>query len=462
MLVFLESPMTTTALLAPAPSPGIPQLSGNPLALVRQMRRDPLALMQRASRECGDLAAMRIGPTRVLALSHPRHVEPLLVSGASVWTKQTRGQAVLRLILGRGLLTAEGEEWRRNRRIANPAFARRAIGGFAQTMHRATLDLAADWQGRSGPQDLARDMNHLALRIAGETLFGADVDSARQVVSHGLDVVLGDFLRLTTLPWPWMARLPTPRNRRLWRALGQLDRVVNGIVAARRQVEEQPPDLLGMLMSAVDEDGQGLSDRQLRDEVLTMLLAGHETTANALAWTLYLLGRHPQAQERVAEEAAGLGEGIPDPAKLSFTRAVLNESMRLYPPAWITSRAASEDTELDGQPVARGTFAFLSPYVLHRHPEIWPDPEAFLPERWVEERPLGVDERPVPKDAFMPFGAGPRKCIGSHFAMMEATIVLATLLWGFRLSLVPGHEVRPQASITLRPEGGVVMSLRRR
>lgn len=463
--------MTAAALPAPLAAPAaFPRLSGNPLALVRQMRQDPLALMVRAARECGDVAQLQLGPSRVLALSHPRHVDQLLVRGASTWTKQTRGQAVLRLVLGNGLLTAEGEEWRRNRRIANPAFARRAIGGFAQTMHQASLDLAAQWQVREGVVDVARDMNHLALRIAGETLLGADVDGAREIVSHGLDVVLDDFLRLTTLPWPWMARLPTPRNRRLWRALGALDGVVNGIVAARRTLEgkgeEQPPDLLGMLMSAVDEDGQGMDDRQLRDEVLTMLLAGHETTANALSWTLFLLGRHPDAQERLAAEAQGLDEGPPTAAdlqRLPFTRQVLDESMRLYPPAWITSRAAAQDTEIDGVAVPRGTFAFVSPWVVHRHPATWPHPEAFLPERWATgERPASVGGDPIPPNAYVPFGAGPRKCIGSHFAQMEATIVLATLLRRFRLTLVPGHPVTPQASVTLRPAHGVHVTLQRR
>lgn len=454
--------------LPAAPDRDFPRLRGGVLQHVRDMRRDPLEIMVRARRECGDVARVQFGPQPVLILSHPRHVDQVLVRGAEVWGKDTRGQRLLREILGLGLLTAQGDLWRRNRRIANPAFTRRAIGGFARTMTTASQELAADWAPRADGRtevDVALEMNHLALRIAGETLFGQDVGQAQDAVGHGLEVVLDEFIRISTLPWPWMMHLPTPRNLRLKRAMAQLDAVVSSIITARRAevAEGEPrPDLLGMLMAAEDDDGVGLSDKQLRDEVLTMLLAGHETTANALAWTLMLLGRHPQVQERLAAELTALGDGPLDMKSmgaLPYTRQVLQESMRLYPPAWVTSRAATVDTEIDGVPVAKGTFAFMSSYVIQRHPDVWPDPEAFLPDRWADERPLGVDGQPVPKNASIPFGAGQRKCIGSHFAMMEATIVLATLLRRYRVSLAPGHPVELHASVTLRPRHGIRMVL---
>jgi len=285
-----------------------------------------------------------------------------------------------------------------------------------------------------------------------------DVSGESSEVSDALDTVLGGFLRAVI--HPVRARLPTRATRAHRAAVSTLDRIVRGIVARRRAEGGAQRDLLGLLMSARDEStGEAMSDEQLRDEVLTMLLAGHETTANALSWTLYRLSQHPEADARLADELGGLSgsprlEQLPG---LSWTDAVLRETLRLHPPAWVESRLALEEDEIGGYRIPKGGFVFMSQYAIHRHPKLWVDPLRYDPTRFLPGQALCPDGSPRPKLAWFPFGAGPRKCIGEGFAMMEAKLIIASLARRFRFELAPGWQVREEPTVTLRPRGGLWM-----
>jgi cytochrome P450 len=304
-------------------------------------------------------------------------------------------------------------------------------------------------------------MYHLTLRIAGQTLFSMDVSGASDAVGDALGVLLERFVKLSAAPVPWPEKWPTPANRRFHRAMATLDRVVYDIIAERRRTGADAPDLLGMFMAARDEEtGEGMSDRQLRDEILTMLLAGHETTANTLAWTLHLLATHPEAAAKIqAEVDAQLGDRLPvleDLRALPYTLQVIKEALRLYPPIWALARRAKADDVIGGCHVPAGAFVFMTQWVTHRDPRFWDEPLAFRPERFAPDRP--APERFV----YFPFSQGQRKCIGDRFAEMEAALILPVLVRRFRFRPVPGHPVVPEPSITLRPRHGLLMTLERR
>ena len=454
--------MTTTALLAPLPLP--PLLPSNRLlGHLARFRDDPLGLFEEG-RALGDVVRMRVGPRTITVVYHPDAVHRVLVERLPHYTKRTRGYAMLRRLLGNGLLTAEGALWKRQRRIAQPAFQHRRLGGFAHTMTAATEALAAEWQGpaeRGEVVDVAEAMNRLALKIAGETLFSLDISGESDEIGTALSGILGGFLASITNPL--RAWLPLPSTFRYHRARRKLDALVYAIIARRRAEGVDKDDQLGLFMSARDEDGQGMSDEQLRDEVLTMLLAGHETTANALAWTLHHLAGSPEATARLHDE---LDTVMPDrrfeleryPA-LTYTQAVLDESMRLTPPAWVESRRAEEEDEIGGYRIPRDGFVFLSQYAIHRHPAFWADPTRFDPARFLPGGQVCPDGSPRPRGAFFPFGDGQRKCIGEHFARMEGRIILSMLASRFTFTPVPDTPVVPEPSVTLRPRGGLKLRL---
>jgi cytochrome P450 len=396
-----------------------------------------------------------------MQLSDPEHVQHVLVGNAANYTKQTRGYRTLRLVLGDGLVTSEGEHWRRQRRIAQPAFHKERINGFAAVMSAAALDTARGWRGTTVPVDVAAEMYRLTLRVAGETLFSQDVSGDSDVIGEALGTVIEHFRTLVTLPFPWPELLPTVGNVRFWRARHTLDRVVSDIIAQRRRSGADVPDLLGMFMAARDEEtGEGMTDVQLRDEVLTMLLAGHETTANTLAWTLYLLAQNRDVAARLeAEVDAVLGDRAPTPADLralTYTQQVIKESMRLYPPVWALARKAAAEDVIDGWRVPANTFVFMCQHIIQRHPDLWPDPERFDPDRFAPGR------EPPNRFAYFPFSRGQRMCIGDRFAELEAAIILPVLVRRFRFEVVAGHPVVPEPSITLRPRHGIRMHLRPR
>lgn len=455
----------TTSTTALAPLALIPPVlpSWNPLGHLFNFRDDPLALFERG-RDMGDAVRMRVAGRYLTAVYHPDAIHRVLVERQPNYVKQTRGYQQLRKLLGNGLLTAEGDLWKRNRRIAQPAFQHRRIAGFADVMMRATNDLATQWEAaaRTGEVvDIAESMNQLTLRIAGETLFSIDISGESDTVGGALSDMLGGFLPSVTNPL--LAYLPVPSTLRYRRGKATLDKVVHGIIARRRQEPEHQDDLLGMFMAARDEDGHGMSDEQLRDEVLTMLLAGHETTANALAWTFAHLSQNPEAAAPLYDEVDRVfGNGtftLEAYPLLTYADQVIKESMRLSPPAWVESRMAVEDDELCGYRIPAGSFVFMSQYAMHRHPKYWVNPTTFDPTRFGPGAHLCPDGSPRPKGVYFPFSDGQRKCIGEHFANMEARIVLTMLTRRFRATLVPGTVLRQEPSVTLRPGGGVPVRL---
>lgn len=407
------------------------------------------------------MARLRVGPYRLLYVNHPDLVHELLVVKHASFAKgRILDQA--RDIFGQGLLTSEGELHRRQRRLIQPAFHRRRIEAYATAMAADAADTAARWQD-GATVDIAREMMLLTLRIVARSLFSLDVeDREAREVGRALDALVGAF-ELTVNPFRrLMEKLPIPSIRRARQGLETLDALVYGLIDERRRTGGSGgEDLLSLLLDARDEEGGGMDDRQVRDEVLTLFLAGHETTANALTWSWFLLARHPEAAARFrAEVDTVLGDRLPgadDVPRLVATRQVLAESMRLYPPAWAISRRAIEPVEIGGFPLTPGTGVLASQWVAHRDPRFFPDPLSFRPERWTESFEAGL-----PKLAYFPFGGGPRLCIGLGFAWMEGILLLATLGRRWTMDLVPGLPVEPDPRITLRPKHGVQVILKRR
>lgn len=365
----------------------------------------------------------------------------------------------LREFLGHGLLTGEGEHWKRQRRLIQPAFHRRRIAGYADVMVRLAEASMPAW-GSAEARDVHADLAGLTLEIVGETLFGADVRGATEAVGEALELTMGRYAgeHYGGLLPLWV---PTRHNRRIVAAIRRVDAVIQGIIGERRASGAETDDLLSMLLHAQDEDGSRMSDAQLRDECLTLFLAGHETTALATSYALFLLACHPEIQEEVAAELdAVLGARTPtidDVSRLHATTRALKEGMRLYPPAWSIGRQAMRPVHVGGHDLPAGTQFAIFQYGLHRDPRHFPEPERFLPGRWTEDF-----ERSLPKLAYMPFGAGPRICIGNTFAMVEGVLLLACLLRRFHVELAQAPHLDLLFSITLRPSAGVRVRLRPR
>ncbi|HEV7499276.1 MAG TPA: cytochrome P450, partial [Vicinamibacteria bacterium] len=362
-----------------------------------------------------------------------------------------------KLFLGEGLLTSEGEFHTRQRRLAQPAFHRQRIGGYGADMVRRAASAREGW--RAGEVlDVDAEMMRLTLAVVSSTLFGIDVATKAEDVREDLAALISLFPRFSLPFFGLIQRLPLPSNARFDRAVGRLDALVNGLIAERRRDRIDRGDLLSMLLLAQDEegDGGGMSDRQLRDEVMTLLLAGHETTSNALTWTWYLLSQHAEVEGRWRDELRTVLDGrlpsFEDLPALPYTEKVLAESMRLFPPAWGIGRRALRDVELGGFVVPAGTVVALAPNVVHRDVRFWAQPDVFDPERFTPEAKAAR-----PRFAYFPFGGGARSCIGEPFAWMEGVLLLATLGQRWKLRLFPGHRVEPQALITLRPRYGMRM-----
>ena len=433
---------------------------------LRQVLRDPLVYFVQLARDHGDVAMARIGPRRVCLLSHPEHAREVLVTQQKNFIKSLSLRRTS-VVLGQGLLTSDGEPWRTQRRLMQPAFHRERIAGYADTMVAFAGRHGDGWRD-GATVDVHEEMMHLTLAIAGMTLFGALVEDEAEEIGRALDTAMALFRRVTLPMYEILNRLPLPSSRRLAEARARLDATIYRMIAARRaeaaRTGDYGDDLLGMLLSARDEEGggagAGMTDEQVRDEAITLFLAGHETTANALTWTWVLLSRHPEVEAALhAEVDAVLGDRVATAAdlpRLPYTRAVLAESMRLYPPAWILGREALDDFEVGGYTVPKGTMVFTSQWIVHRDARWWPEPEAFRPERWTPAM-----EAALPKLAYFPFGGGPRKCIGEAFAWMEGVLVLATLARRWRVRVAPG-EIGMQPVITLRPVGEVRARLERR
>jgi cytochrome P450 len=433
--------------------------SGPLLGHILEIRRDPLAALLRWNRGFGPVVRVKLRHWTYV-LNDPSDVRHVLVSHQAVYHK---GEAFKlgRSVFGDGLLASEEPLHLLQRHLMQPAFHRDALRSYAETMIRRSMRLAQEWGG-GVERNVAAEMMRLTLGIAAETMFGHDDVAETEALAHAVDVAQ-DFLyvrqtSLILLP----ERFPTPLLLRHRHAVEVMDRLVYGIIESRRRTAGEQDDLLGMLLRARDDEGQGMSDRQLRDEALTLLLAGHETTANALSWTLLLLATHPEVTSRVLEELQGtIQDGVPtmeDIPRLRYTDQVVSEALRLYPPAWIIPRRAVHEDRLEtGVTLPEGAAVVLSPWSMHRDPEFYPDPEAFRPERFES-----AAREARPPYAYYPFGGGNRRCIGEPFARMELALVLSTLLPRFRFDVSPGQAIVPEPRVTLRPRDGIRMTIRPR
>ncbi len=415
-----------------------------------------LALRQRY----GDVVRLRLGGIHAHLIANPDLVQEVLHTRNREFDKHTRGTYKLRLVLGLGLLTSEGSFRLRQRRISQPAFHRKKIVSFAERMVNAAQEMCGEW--REGEAlDVHEAMMRVTLRVVSETLLGTDVTNEAATVGTALDVVIADINRRVNQLFDVMPPIPTRRNRRFMNAMGALDDIVLGIIGERRGARTKQDDLLQMLMDTRDVDtGESMNDAQLRDEVMTIFLAGHETTANALSWSLYLMSKTPEVARKLrAEVQRVLGDRpatCEDLPALQTTRQIVEETLRLYPPAWMIARAPVEDTELGGYFLPKRSLLLVSPWVVHRHPNYWSDPEGFDPDRF-SPKARATHHR----FQYFPFGGGPRICIGSNFALMEAQLILATLAQRWHLEFVPGRRVVAEPLITLRPRGGLWMTPRR-
>jgi cytochrome P450 len=409
-----------------------------PLANLNAMRRDPLAFLTRLAMESSDVVVpFHIGPQKAWLFTHPDSIRDLLVTHDRSFMK---GRALQRtkVLLGEGLLTSEGELHRRQRRLAAPSFHRDRIARYVEVMKANAIATAESW--RDGQEiDAAREMNRLALAIVAQTLFGTDVSGEADDISRALTDAMESF-DIILYPFPdWMRIFSVAKRRRMERAVARLDTTIYRVVEERRR--NPTDDLISMLLLAQDEEGTGsMSNKQVRDEAMTLFLAGHETTANALAWTWYLLAQHPEVESKLHA----------DPA--TYAQPIIAEAMRLYPPAWIIGRLALEDVTIGAHTIRRGNVAIACQYVMHRHPAYWKDPQRFDPTRFI-----GTSDRP--KFAYFPFGGGSRICIGEGFAWTEGVTILTTIAERWRLRLAQTEPVAPLPTITLRPRGGIRMRL---
>lgn len=414
----------------------------------------------------GDVVSVPTLMGPLTLIFHPDGVRHVLQENHRNYNKDIPDYHVLSLILGKGLLTNDGASWLQQRRLIQPAFHRERIASFGALMTEAILSRLERWESSgcietNTPLDLTQEMSSLTLSIVCKALFGTDLrEEVLGRVARALTIA--NHLLAEAFYLPGTLSLPMPQRHRLRAARGELHTVVDEIISQRRSLPDQRNDLLSLLLDARDaETGAGMTDEQVRDEVLTLLLAGHETTANALAWTFYLLAQHPHIGTVLQEEYRRvLREGCPprmeDLPRLPLNRMVIEEAMRLYPPAWALGRRALAEDEISGYAIPKGAYVLVFQYVTHRHPAFWEQPEAFDPERFCAERAAGRH-----RFAYFPFGGGPRLCIGNQFALVEAQLILATILCHYQVRLLPGTQVTPEPLVTLRPRGALRMTIHR-
>lgn len=436
-----------------------PGPKGKPIVgIFPEFRRNPATFLLSVARKYGDIAYFRLNAQDMFLFNRPEYAQDILITNQRKFEK-SRIMKRAKILLGEGLLTSEGDFHLRQRRLAQPAFHRERIKSYAAAIVACGERTQSRW--RTGETlDIHAEMTRLTLTIVARALFSVDIDSSAANIGAVMKDIVTMFDMLVLPFSDLLQRLPLPAMKRFENARDLLDKTIYGFVHERRASGLDNGDFLSMLLLAQDEQGDhsGMTDQQVRDEVLTLFLAGHETTANALTWTWYLLSQHPEVEQRMRAELAealnGRSPTFDDIANLRYTEMVLAESMRLYPPAWALTRMAVEPHTIDGVDMPVGSIAIICPYILHRDPRFWTDPERFDPERWIPE---ARDKRP--RLAYLPFGAGPRICIGERFAWMEGILLLATIGQKWRMSLAAGHKAAISPQITLRPKHGMKMQL---
>jgi cytochrome P450 len=454
----MSPPTPATAALPPGPP--VHPFTGN----LAELRADRLNFLHHVAHTYGDFVPIRLLRRTAILLNRPDYIEEVLVTQKRHFIK-ARGTRSLRALLGNGLLVSEGDFWRRQRRLVQPAFHRDRVAAYSQMMVEYTGRMLARWQpGQT--LDLHHEMMGVTLAIVAKALFDAEVSDAASDVGRSLEATLAHFNWRASNGFIIPLWLPVRANREFAQAKADLDKIVYGLITRRRASGEDPGDLLSMLLAARDDDASGTSagvpggmtDLQVRDEVMTLLLAGHETTANALTWAFLLLSQNPDVDAHLSGELAtvlnGRSPALADLPHLPYTENVIKEALRLYPPAWIMGYEAVDDVTIGGYPVCKGTTMFMSQWVTHRDPRWFPEPDAFRPERWAEP---GMKK--LPTYAYYPFGGGERLCIGKSFALMEASLLLATIVEQYRLALAPGQVIAMEPSVTLRPKHGLKMEV---
>lgn len=444
---FLGTPVT-------APGPLGPQM----LQSFRTIRNDPLAFLNSTWREYGDIAQFPVPRPPSYLVNSPDGVRKVLVDNARNYDKSTIQYRALSLVTGEGLLTSDGTTWKTQRRSLQPAFHHSALQDLGTHVVEATQRVARQWRELPPGSVVDADafMMSAALEVVAGSLMGTDFTGRSSEIAdatlEALEVVVAR-ARVPITPPGW---LPTPANRVLKRSVERLDSAVAEMVAARR--DDPGEDLLGLLLSVRDERGEALSVEEIRDQLVTFIVAGHETVASALGWAWGLLAQHPDVAEKVAAEADRIAVDRPvafqDYSSLTYTKAVIEETLRLYPPAWLITRRALDADDVDDTSIPAGALVIMSPWLLHRHPDLWIDADEFIPERFLQD---------VPRFAHLPFGAGPRLCIGRDFSYVESVLMIAELVRGFSVSLPPGVDLPPgDPLVTIRPRGGMPVEVRPR
>jgi cytochrome P450 len=427
----------------------------------RSFARDPLAFLTGVADQYGDIANFRLGGLDVFFVRHPDYIREVLITQRTSFTMSPL-RAKLNAVVGEGLLTSRGELHARQRRLIQPVFRKSRIEAYAGQMAELSLRMREQWQPGS-VIDIMNEMMKLTMLIAAQALFDHDIGDETQKVSRNLGILLEFFTRLSSPFLKVSLWLPLPSSLRFKKAVRDLDVVIYDMIERRKLAAGSGTDLLSLLMQAKDDETNVyMTEKQLRDEVLTLLIAGLETTANVLAWTFYLLAQRPDAEQRLHDEARAVLGGraaftAADIDRLAYARMAMQEGLRLYPPGWFIGREAQTDVKLGGYTVPKGAMVMMSQYVMHRDARFFEEPERFKPERWE-----GDFQDRLPRGAYFPFSAGDRHCIGEGFAWQEALLVLATLVERWRFELVPGQHIRPRPSVTLRPDGPIKMIVRPR
>jgi cytochrome P450 len=444
--------MTNNGPHAPPGPKGLPILG-----LALDIRKDPLGTLQRLAREYGDVVSMPVMRTSRVLVNRPEYIQQLLILDHAKLHKSTLTKLVVGPLLGQGLLISEGDFWRRQRRLAQPAFHRSRTNEYSPVMVECALQQTRQW--RAGEtRNIAEEMMKLTLEVAVRTLFGTSLAGDSDSIGKAMTFLMRHYLRRARTPWRVPESWPTPANRRARREVEYMDSLIYGIISDRKKDTQPRNDLLSLLMSAMHEDGSQMTERQVRDESMTLFVAGHETTALSLAWTWYLLGENPAAESRLHEELRVVLGGRPaevsDLDKLSYLNAVVHESLRLYPPAYMIARMNVEPVILGEYEIPPRTTLLTSQWVMHRDARFFDQPDRFMPERWLD----GLEAR-LPPGAYFPFGDGPRRCIGQGFAQLETALVIAAIAQKCRFRLKKGFPIVPEPLVTLRPKYGIEMTI---